>query len=428
MQQVDLIVTGASQLVTCAASQPKRGPDLRDVGIIPDGALAIHEGRIVAVGSSAEIRHQYGAAQIVDAGGKAVCPGFVDCHTHTVYAGDRIAEFERRIAGVSYMQILAEGGGILHTMRATRDAAAQQLVAEARTRLNTMLRLGTTTVEIKTGYGLELASELAMLDAIAELDRTHPVDTIPTFLGAHAVPPEFTGYTDDYAQHVIEVMLPAAYHWYRDSHFAAQGLPLYVDVFCEAGVFSAEQSRRILSAGKSLGMGVKAHVDEFVTQGGVGVALALEATSVDHLDVTPPDDIAALAQSGTVAVVMPAVNFHLGSTHFAAARALIDAGAIFALATDLNPGSAPCPSLPLVMAIACRYQRVLPAEALNAVTINAAHALGLGREIGSLEVGKQADILILNTEDYRALMAQFGDNAVTAVIKRGQLVHKPAIP
>ncbi len=423
MQQIDLLIHSAAQLVTCASrSGPKRGAAMADVGLIDDGAVAIADGNIVELGTSGELRRTYSATKTIDASGKAVCPGFVDPHTHVVYSGDRVGEFEMRIKGVAYMEIMAAGGGIVSSMRATRTASVEQLVAETRTRLDAMLALGTTTAEAKSGYGLDTATELKQLQAIEALDKSHTIDLVPTFIGAHAVPPEYKERGSDYIALVIDEMLPAVAEWYRTSSFAARDVPLFVDVFCEANVFDREQSRRVLQAGQALGMQVKAHVDEFETLGGVTMAVELGATSVDHLDVTPAAEIATLAASDTVGVIVPAVNFNLGSTHFADARAMLAAGAAIALCTDINPGSAPCPSMPLVMAIASRYQRLLPSEALNASTINAAHAIGLGRRIGSLEPGKQADLLILSTHDYRHLAYQFGGNLVEQVVKRGQLV------
>ncbi len=420
---IDLLIHSAGQLITCASPDgPKRGAAMRDVGIIPDGAIAIADGKIVAVGDTADLRARFSPAETMDASGKVVCPGFVDPHTHVVYAGDRVNEFEMRIQGATYMEIMAAGGGIVSTMKTVRAASVDQLVAETRPRLDAMLRLGTTTVEIKTGYGLNTASELKLLRAIETLADTHPTDIVPTFLGAHAIPPEYKGRTEAYVDLVITEMLPAISEWYKRSKFRVQGSKLFCDAFCEQGVFSLEQTRRVLEAGARHGLTPKLHVDEFENLRGVSLAVALGATSVDHLDVTPADEIAALAQSGTVGVVIPAVNFNLGSAHFADARALVDAGAALALATDINPGSAPCPSMPLVMAIATRYQHLLPAEALNASTINAAHAVGLGERLGSLEVGKQADVLILRTNDYRHLAYQFGENLVETVVKRGKVV------
>ncbi|MDM8520610.1 imidazolonepropionase [Anaerolineales bacterium HSG6] len=422
--KVDVIIKNADQLVTCASPDgPKRGQAMLDVGAIRNGALAIEEGDIVAVGSTGEIMSAYTAREELDASGKVVCPGFVDPHTHVVYAGDRIAEFEMRIRGRSYVEIMESGGGILSSMRATRAAPVGQLVAETRPRLDSMLALGTTTVEIKTGYGLDTRSELTMLQAIADLSVSHPLDLIATFLGAHSVPPEYAGQTEAYVDLVVEEMLPAVKTWSDKQPPHALGAPLFCDVFCEANVFSREQSKRVLQAGQMLGFPAKIHADEFENLGGVSLAVELGAVSVDHLDVTPSHEVAQLAQSDTVGVVLPAVNFNLGSHHFADARALIDAGVALALSTDINPGSAPCPSMPLVMALACRYQHLLPAEALNASTINAAHALGVGHKVGSLEVGKQADLLIVDCNDYRHLAYQFGGNLVERVMKQSRFVR-----
>ncbi|MEZ4669655.1 MAG: imidazolonepropionase [Anaerolineae bacterium] len=423
VKNASLIIHSARQVVTCASQgKVKRKAALQDVGAIENGAVVITDGIITAVGSTPDILGAYTARQTVDASGKVLCPGFVDCHTHTVYAGDRVAEFEQRIAGVSYMDILAAGGGILNTMRATRLASQEVLVEAASRRLTSMLRLGTTTVEIKTGYGLDMPSELKMLNVIESLAEHHVVDIVPTFLGAHAVPPEYKSRGNQYAALVAHEMLPQAAQWYKQSSFAAQGCLFSVDVFCEDGAFDIAQSQLVLEAGQALDMSIKMHVDEFKALGGLTLAVGLGALSVDHLDVSRSEEIDMLAQSNTVGVIMPAVNFHLGSTHFADARSMIDAGAAIALATDLNPGSAPCYSMPLVMALACRYQKVLPAEAMNASTINAAHALGLGDSIGSLEAGKQADILILDAPDYRHLMYQLGGNLVETVIKRGVII------
>lgn len=423
MIEVDLLIVNAAEVVTCAGGgQPKRGAAMRDAGIIRNGAVAVRGGQIVAVGSSDTIKAQYTATHVIDAAGKSVCPGFVDPHTHAVYAGDRVAEFELRIQGATYLEIMAAGGGIVSTMQATRSASLETLVAEARARLDTMMQLGTTTVEMKSGYGLDTETELKMLEAIAELARTHPADIVPTFLGAHAVPPEYKGRADAYVELVVNEMIPAAARWYAESHFAAAQTPFYVDVFCEQNTFDVAQSRRVLEAGQQYGMAVKAHVDEFNSLGGVSLALELGAASVDHLDVTGEAEIEALAASSTAAVIMPMVNFHLGSAHFADARRMIDAGAVVALATDINPGSAPCPSMPIVMATSCRYQRLLPAEAMNASTINAAYAIGMTERVGSIEAGKQADLLILKTPDYRHLAYQIGGNLVETVIKKGRML------
>jgi imidazolonepropionase len=423
MQSANLIIHSAKQLITCTCQgTAKRKVALQDIGLISDGAVVISDGHISAVGNTSDILSAYSANQVIDASGKVVCPGFVDAHTHAVYAGDRVGEFQQRIGGTSYMEILAAGGGILNTMQATRAASQEALVEATLSHLDVMLGLGTTTVEIKTGYGLDTATEMKMLNVIEAVAEQHTVDIVPTFLGAHAVPPEYKNRANDYAELVAQEVLPQAVAWYQRSSFARQKRVFCVDVFCEEGAFDVEQSKRVLEAGKALGMGIKAHVDEFRSLGGVTLAVGLGALSVDHLDATSTTEIQTLANSSTIGVVMPAVNFHLGSSHFANARAMIDAGVAIALATDLNPGSAPCFSMPLVMALACRYQKLMPAEALNASTINAAFALGMGDSVGSLEVGKQADALILNAPDYRHLMYQLGRNLVETIIKRGTIV------
>jgi imidazolonepropionase len=418
---VDLLIHNAAQIATCAgAGDPKRGAAMQDIGLITNGAIAIDEGMIMAVGEAAELRALYGARQTIDASGKTICPGFVDPHTHTVFGGDRAHEFELRIKGASYMEIMAAGGGILSTMRHTRDATVEELVASAGERLDEMLALGSTTVEIKTGYGLDLASELKMLEVIARLDQTHPCDIVPTFLGAHTVPPEYKDNAQGYVDLVIEEMIPAAADWYRGSHFAPDETPFFIDVFCEDHAFDVGQSRRILQAGIEAGMQAKIHVDQFNSFGGVPMAVELGAISADHLDFSGPKEIRVLAESDTVATPLPAVNFNLGLDYYADARAMIDAGSVVALATDINPGSASCLSMPMVMAIACRFQKLLPSEALCASTLNAAQAIGLGGRVGSLEVGKQADLLILKEADYRHIAYFFGHNPVQTVIKRGQ--------
>lgn len=424
MREIDLLIHNAGQAATCAGSNgPKRGAAMADVGLVTHAAVAIDGGRIVEVGDSTALRTRYAGRQVIDAGGRAVCPGFVDAHTHAVYGGDRVHEFEMRIAGATYMEIMAAGGGIRSTMAATRAAAEEELVEQAARRLDAMLALGATTVEIKTGYGLDTASELKMLRVIERLAATHPCDIVPTFLGAHTTPPEFGGDAEGYTRLVIEEMLPEAAAWYARSSFAAAGTPLFVDVFCEDHAFDVGQSERILRAGLEAGLGAKIHVDQFHALGGLGMAAALGVTSADHLDVSRPEEVDALARTDAVGVPLPAATFNLGVHAYADVRGLIERGVPAALATDLNPGSAPCPSLPFVMAVACRYQRLLPAEALNACTINAAHALRLGERVGSLEPGKQADVLILREGDYRHLAYFFGGNPVETVIKRGRVLN-----
>lgn len=423
MTPVDLIVHSAAQLITCASpAGARRGVAMGQLEVILDGAVAITDGKVVATGLSDDVLHAYKAEDELDASDCVVCPGFVDPHTHVVYAGDRVDEFERRTRGETYQQIAAGGGGILATVRATRAAAVPTLVEQSLVRLDEMLRLGTTTTEVKTGYGLDATTEMKLLRAIDRLDRHGPMELVPTFMAAHAVPPEFAGRADAYVELVIEELLPAAAEWHRGSPFAASGRPMACDVFCEEHAFDVGQSRRILEAAKAAGLLLKAHVDQFNVLGGLDLALELGAISVDHLEETGAEGFRKLAASSTIGVVIPTASFNLGSSRYANARALIDANGALALTTDINPGSSPCPSLPLAMAIACRYQKLSPAEALVASTINAAHAIGLGDRLGSLEPGKQADLLLLEISDYRQLSYRFGGNPVLQVIKKGRAI------
>ena len=418
--KADLLITNIGQLVTCASDgKPKRGAAMLDAGIIENAAIAVIDSNIADCGPFDDIVAKFESDQTIDAGGRVVCPGFVDPHTHIVYAGDRLNEFELKIKGADYLEILANGGGIISTVNQTRAASLEELVVQSLERLNKMLACGTTTVEVKTGYGLDTETELKMLQAIAELDRGHPIDLVPTFLGAHAVPVEFKENSEAYVDLICGEMLPKAWDWYQTTHFPAKKTPFFADVFCEKNAFDLDQSERILRTAKALWFGLKAHVDEFTNLGGSRLAIDLGAISIDHLDAISDEEIALLASSETIGIVTPAVNFNFGSAHFADARKLIDSGCAIALSTDYNPGSAPCPSQQMVMAIACRYQKLLPSEAMNAATINAAYAIGLGDRVGSIEIGKQADILILETNDYRQCAYEFGGNCIETIIKKG---------
>jgi imidazolonepropionase len=415
----DLLIHSASQVLTLAGG-PQRGRTLGRLGLIEDGAMAIEGGRIVATGPSEEIRRRHSATLEIDASGRVVLPGFVDPHTHLVWAGDRAAEFEMRLAGKSYLEILAAGGGILSTVRRTRSAPVEELVAEARPRLRRMLAHGTTTAEAKTGYGLETAAEIRMFEAIRKLNAQGPIELAPTFLGAHAVPPEFEGRAEAYTDFLCQEMLPAVQQWWRDKA-GGEALP-FVDVFCETGAFDLAQTRRILEAARSLGFPLKVHADEFGGLGGTGLAVALGAVSADHLVHTPTEDILALGRSDTVAVALPCTPFGLAEREYSPAQAILEAGGLLAIATDLNPGTAWCESMQFAIALACRYLRLTPAQAIGAATINAAAAIGRADRIGSLEPGKQADVLILDAPDYRHLGYRFGTNLVSSVIKRGRIV------
>ncbi len=419
MLACDLLIHSAAQLLTLAGG-PQRGDRLGALGLIEDGAVAITAGRIVLTGPTAEVRAQVQAQAELDAHGRVVMPGFVDPHTHVVWAGDRAAEFEQRLAGATYMELMAAGGGIMATVRHTRAAGLAQLLAETRPRLRRMLAYGTTTVEAKTGYGLELDAELRQLDALDQLAAEGPWTLVPTFLAAHAVPAEYTGRADAYVDLVVDSLLPAAAA--RLPRWAARNLPVFCDVFCEEGAFTVAQARRILQHAQALGFGLKIHADEFVGLGGTALAVSLGAASADHLVFTPAADIAALGAGETVAVGLPGTPFGLAQAGYTPAAQILAAGGVLALATDLNPGTSWCESMQMVIALACRYMRLTPAQAIAAATINAARAVRLERQVGSLEPGKLADVLVLAVPDYRHLGYRYGTNLVQTVIKAGAVV------
>ena len=418
-ETIDLLIYNAGQLCVVPAHDggPQRGAALGDLGIIPNGAVAVRDGRVVAVGDSTELRGRYAAAETIDARGRCVLPGFVDPHTHLPWMGDRAGEFEQRLAGASYMEIMNAGGGIMSTVRKTRAAGLDDLVADNRTRLARMLRYGTTSAEAKTGYGLDTATELKQLDAIMALDAAQPVELTPTFLPAHAIPEEYKGDTEAYVRMMLEDTLPAGAVWMRE-----RGITLFCDVFCEEGVFDLEQTRRILEAAAALGYRLKVHADEFVGLGGTKLAVELGATSADHLVSTPEADIAALGRGDTVAVGLPGTPFGLAHRDYTPAKAILAAGGALALATDFNPGTCWCESMQMVIALACRYMGLTQGQAVAAATLNAACAIGRGDEVGSLWPGYQADLIILNVDDYRQLGYRFGANLVDVVIKRGRVV------
>lgn len=417
LKKADLLIHSTSQLLTLASpGGPQRGGAIGNLGLIENGAIAVRDGQVMMTGPRDSVCAQVEATQEIDASSQVVMPGFVDPHTHVVFAGQRAGEFEQRIAGAPYMEIMAAGGGIMSTVRATRQTTADDLVAQTLPRLDAMLAQGTTTVEAKTGYGLDVANELKMLEAIRRLNAMHSLDLVPTFLGAHAIPAEYQGQADAFTELVVEEMLPAFV-----SHMEGAP-PLFCDVFCEDGAFSLAQSRRVLERARELGFGLKIHADEFKSLGGTALAVELGAISADHLVCTPPKEIDILGRSQTIAVALPGTPFGLGHQEYTPARAIIEAGGALALATDLNPGTCYCESMQLMIALACRYMHLTPAEAIVAATINSAHAVSLGGVVGSLEPGKQADILILDVPSYQHLGYRFGHNLVNKVIKRGQIV------
>jgi imidazolonepropionase len=415
--RLTMLIHSASQLLTLAGG-PQRGSELGRLGIIPNGAVLIRGEMIVETGTSEALLKKYPGEERLDAKGNAVLPGFIDPHTHLVWAGDRAAEFEMRLQGKTYMEIMAAGGGIASTVKATRSASPEELYNQTKARAASMFHHGTTTAEAKSGYGLEINSELAQLETLLKLDNEGPLELAPTFLGAHAIAPEYKDRADEYTDLVASKMLPKLKEWWP-AHAGDRPLP-YVDVFCENNAFDLEQTRRILLAAKELGFPLKLHVDEFANLGGASLAAEIGAASADHLVKTSAADIRALAASNTVAVSLPCTPFGLALAEYSPAKEIIEAGGLLAIASDINPGTAWCESMQFVIALACRYLKLTPAQAVAAATINAAAAIGRAQTIGSLESGKQADIILLSVPDYRQLAYRFGGNLVETVVKRGK--------
>lgn len=413
-----LLLYNISQLLTLSGG-PQRGSRLGNLAIIADGAVLIQDGCIQAVGKREALCAQYPAASTFDAGWHVVLPGWVDPHTHLVWAGDRSAEFTQRLEGATYLEILASGGGIHATVSATRAASTEELQFQTQQRAWQAFSYGTTTAEVKTGYGLTLSSELKQLEVILELDRTGPLELIPTFLAAHAIPVEYTNREDEYVDLICSAMLPELRAWWQ-IHAEAKPLP-FVDVFCERGAFDLDQSRRILTSAAALSFPLKIHADEFDNLGGARLAVELNATSADHLVRTSDDEIKALADSDTVAVALPGTPFGLNEVDYTPAQKIIAADGWLALATDINPGTSWCESMQFIIALACRKMKLTPAQAIAAATINAAAAVGRADQIGSIEPGKQADLQILHVGDYRHLGYRFGTNLVAYVIKKGSV-------
>ncbi len=422
-----MLVHSASQLLTIAGS-PQRGHSLGNLGIIENAAVLIEDDLIAAVGPSDEMRAIYAEEEMLDACGGVIMPGLVDPHTHVVWAGDRAAEFEMRIQGKTYMEIMQAGGGIVSTVGKTRSASLEELISETRPRLKRMFSNGTTTVEAKSGYGLETDAEIKTLEAVLALDAEGPIELVPTFLGAHAIPTEYKDDPQGYTDLVCEEMLPAVKQWAVDGNQLSVGdnqstlLP-YVDVFCETGAFDLAQSRQILETARELGFPLKIHADEFDNLGGAALAAELGAASADHLVVTSKEDIVAMGESDTVAVSLPCTPFGLAEGEYTPAKDFLDANCLLAIATDINPGTAWCESMQFAISLACRYLRLTPAQAIVAATLNAAAAIQRDNRIGSLEPGKQADLLILDVPDYRHLGYRISGNLVNTVIKNGQVYN-----
>jgi imidazolonepropionase len=412
----DLIVRNARQVITCAGPYPRRGAQQGALVSVSNGAVASLKGRVVYAGPSADllqaVRPAEGAREI-DANGLSIVPGFVDAHTHAIFAGDRRDELRRRLAGATYAEIAAAGGGILSTVAATRVATEAELAAETRVRLDEMLACGTTTCEIKSGYGLTVESELKILRAVARLSAEHPMDIVATFLGAHDVPVEFRDRRSEYMDLVVNDMIPAV----ADAHLAE-----WCDVFCETGVFTPAESTRILDAGLCAGLKPRIHADELAASGGSQVAAAIGARSADHLIFTSPEGIAAMASAGVTATLLPCAAFYLKLGRFAPARDFIAASVPVALATDVNPGGGFSPSMPFAMTLACFGMGLTFEEALAGATINAAWSVDRADRAGSLEPGKQMDAVLVEGDAINLI--RIGACSIRAVIKSGRVVHE----
>ena len=409
-----IIIKNASQLVTCSGFKAKQGKAMSDLHVIDDGAVVIEDGIITAVGKTGEVltKFEETGSKTIDATGKAVLPGFVDSHTHFVFAGYRAEEFSWRLRGESYMEIMNRGGGIASTVRATREASREDLIESGKKRLDTMLSFGVTTVEGKSGYGLDEKTEIKQLEVMEELDNIHPVDIVKTFLGAHAIPEDFKGREDKFIDYMTDNVMPQV---------ANKNLAEFCDVFCEKGVFSLEQSKRLLLKAKELGFKLKIHADEISPLGGAELAADLGAVSADHLLHTSDKGIAEMAKRGIVATLLPGTAFGLREP-YARGRYIIDQGCTVALATDFNPGSCFSESIPLIFILATLYMDITIEEAVTALTINGAAAIDRADRIGSIDVGKAGDVIILEFPSYKYIPYHIGVSCVEKVIKNGNLV------
>lgn len=412
-EKADLLIVNVNELITLAGDNgaPRAGKQMLELGIVRNGALAIKEGKIVAVGKTPDISRIYKGETILSASGKIVLPGFIDSHTHLVFAGSREDDFQMRVENVSSNEIF-HSGDVLRTVKETRRASLEKLVESGTETLNAMLEHGTTTVEAKSGYGLTTKDELKILEVANRLNQMHAVDLVPTFMGANAIPSEFANNPEDYVNLIVSEMIPKV---------VGKGLAEFCDAYCEKGFFNLDQSRRILTAAKNLGLKPKLHADWMSLQGGAELAASLGAVTADHLVFASDEGIKAMANKNVIATLLPAVAFSLMTGHYADARAMINQAVPLTLATGFSPD---CwnENLQLVIAFACHFMKLTPAEAITAVTINAAHALGRANEVGSLEAGKKADIVIMNVPNHNCLGYRFGVNLVDKVIKSGRIV------
>ena len=416
----DWLITGCSQLLTLRGSVPRRGQGLSDLGIIRDGAVLVHNDRVTAVGTRRRIEKLPAARKTekFDLKGKVVLPGFVDSHTHLIFPRSRAHEYEDRITGATYEQIARKGGGIRSTVKYCRSASVDALKTRALANLDIFAANGTTTIESKSGYGLDWKSELKILLLLATLHQEHPLDIHRTFLGAHVVPHEYRARPEKYVDLLVERWIPTV---------AITGLAEFCDVFCDRGAFTVAQSRRILMAGRAGGLVPRIHAEQLANTGASRLAIEVSAASADHLEKLNANDIRALGLSNVVCTLLPGCCFHLGLAHYAPARKLIEAGAILGLATDFNPGTSPTLSMPMILSLACTQMRMTPAEAITAATINPAYSLRVHDRVGSIEVGKFADVAAFDVADYREIPYYFGVNLCSMTMKRGAIIHPKKI-
>ena len=416
----DVLITGCAELLTLRGSAPRRGLALGDLGIIRDGALLIRNGRIAAIGTRRRIEslRESRRARKLDLGGCVVLPGFVDSHTHLIHAAARAAEYEQRISGASYEEIARAGGGIHNSAHKLRGASSGDLKHRALAHLAKFAAHGTTTLEAKSGYGLTWESERKILVILRELEREQPLDIVRTFLGAHVVPREYRNRAGKTPEAYVEVICR---QWLP--RVAEESLAEFCDVFCDRGAFTVAQSRKILTAARACGLGLRLHAEQLARTGAAKLAVEMHAASADHLEKVSAGDIRALAHSNVTCTLLPGCCFHLGLAHYGPARKLIEAGAIVAIATDFNPGTSPTLSMPMILSLACTQMRMTPAEVIAAATINAAYSLGRHNRIGSLEVGKFADLAAFDVDDYREIPYYFGVNHCSLTMKRGQIIY-----
>lgn len=416
MQAFDLVIRNIGQLLTMESDRPKKGAEMRELTVLENAALAIKDGLIAWIGRDAEAAHLE-SAEVIDAEGRLVTPGLIEPHTHLVFGGSREHEIPLKLQGVPYLEILRQGGGILSTVRATRNATKAALKAKAEKHLDRFLSYGVTTLEAKSGYGLNKETEIKQLEVVKELNETHPVDLVSTFLGAHAIPEEFQGQSGRYLQEMVELF----------PELKARGLAEFVDIFCETGVFSVAESRDFLEKAKQAGFGLKIHADEIDPLGGAELACDLGAATADHLVAISEEGIRRLAGSDTIAVLLPGTTFYLGKDVYAPARKLIDSGAAVALSTDFNPGSSVTENIQLIMSLAMLKLQMTPEEIWHAVTINAAFAIGRGEVAGQIRVGRAADLVIWDAPNYHYIPYHYGINHTYQVLKKGKCVYAKRI-